>query len=291
MSFKNLINNIKFMARADLRQYIKQSIDLPQLYDNLVYEIADVVKNQNVKSVLGIMDSLEYLVQSESSIIRFGDGEINLMCGTSIPFQHADTLLATRLKQALSVCDKKLMIGIPSALYKSKTDMEPYARDFWRANGNKFRQTLEQYIDFNKKSYYAAEITLGFSNSCIDKSLYFSKFRSIWANKDIVIVCGDRVFDKITYNIFDNAKSIQYIYTPSTDAFSAYDTILNECLSVKNKIFIVICGPTAKILCHDLFINGKRALDLGHIAKSYDWYKKDKTLDSLHSGENFFAPD
>ena len=292
MSLRKLFRNIKLLSHIDLRSHTHEPIDLAQVYDNLFYEISDAVKNGDSHTVCGIMESLDFLIKSKASMVRFGDGEISLMCGDSIPFQSASPLIATRLKQVLSACDKNLMVGIPSVLYKDKSCLQPYARDFWRNNGNKYRNILEQYINFDKNTYYAAEMTLGFANRGIDKKAYFSGFRKIWNKKDIVIVCGKTVFDKITHNIFDNANSVEYVYAPSSDAFAKYDEIFNDCMKCdKNKIFVVICGPTAKILCYDLFLNCRRALDVGHIAKSYDWYMNHREIDTLDSGIAFFAPD
>lgn len=45
-----------------------------------------------------------------------------------------------------------------------------------------------------------------------------------------------------------------------------------------------MCGPTANVLASDLTKVGFRALDLGHLAKSYDWYKKG--IDVKNNGEN-----
>ncbi|MCG8708354.1 DUF1792 domain-containing protein [Brenneria sp. 4F2] len=58
-----------------------------------------------------------------------------------------------------------------------------------------------------------------------------------------------------------------------------------------SRVVIIILGPTAKILSYDLGCFGYQALDLGHIAKSYDWYKKQKKIHSLDNAFNFFDPD
>ena len=59
----------------------------------------------------------------------------------------------------------------------------------------------------------------------------------------------------------------------------------------KNKIIILILGPTAKVLAYDLSKVGYQALDMGHIAKSYDWYIKQLRADDMDSAINFFNPD
>lgn len=54
-----------------------------------------------------------------------------------------------------------------------------------------------------------------------------------------------------------------------------------------------MCGPTANVLVADLTQCGYRALDLGHLAKSYDWHKRGIDLND-NDGQNavkFFASD
>ena len=126
----------------------------------------------------------------------------------------------------------------------------------------------------------------------IDCGYYFDKLKNIWKNKDICIICGESVFNKIRFNIFETANSIEYCYAPAKNAFECYDNILNNSLKIdKKRIIIGILGPTSCVLGLDLFLAGYRFLDLGHIAKSYDWYsRKIFSLDKKALTE-FFDPD
>ena len=113
---------------------------------------------------------------------------------------------------------------------------------------------------------------------------YFEKIKNIWKNKDIALVCGERVFNNIQNNIFDCANSIEYVYCPTTNAFAQYEEIFNRIKKVsKEKLIILILGPTATVLAFDLHNLGYRALDFGHIAKDYDAYckKLDKTYENV----------
>ncbi len=42
----------------------------------------------------------------------------------------------------------------------------------------------------------------------------------------------------------------------------------------KNTSIVLMAGPAAKVWASDLTKVGFRALDLGHLAKSYDFYKR-----------------
>lgn len=68
---------------------------------------------------------------------------------------------------------------------------------------------------------------------------------------------------------------------PKAHAFEHYNEILNEARKEsKDKLFIVILGPTATILAYDLAKSGYQALDMGHLAKDYDWFlrKEEKII-------------
>lgn len=120
---------------------------------------------------------------------------------------------------------------------------------------------------------------------------YFDDIKTVWANKDIAIICGESVFNEIEYNIFDAANTVEYQKAPTVNAFEEYDKIFQNAKKIDiNKIIIIILGPTAKVLAYDLAKEGYRALDLGHIAKSYDWYMKNKTTSKINDLVAFFSP-
>lgn len=50
----------------------------------------------------------------------------------------------------------------------------------------------------------------------------------------------------------------------------------------KDRLIIIVLGPTAKLLAYDLNKLGYRALDLGHMAKAYEWLK---TRDNIVAGQ------
>ena len=283
MSLKKIIKQLKFIYRFD-DSYIDNIVN------ELKYEIADEINTLTIPRIMTVDKTLDSLINDRKSICRFGDGELNLINGKSIIFQSFNDKLQQRLIEVLSSKNDQVMIGIPRITFCSKQNITDGNKNFWRKKGNRFRSAILPYIDITRQ-YYPAEVTLAYSYYInYDMNKYFSKFRQIWHQRDIVIITGKTVFDKITYNIFDNANSVEYIYGPSRDAFDEYENILNKALKTdKNKIIVAILGPTAKPLCYDLALKGYQALDLGHIAKSYDFYKKNIKTDTKNV--NFFDPD
>ncbi len=260
------------------------------LIDKLKCKVSDKFSYPVVPKIATIDETIDILINEKKSICRFGDGELNLINGKSIPFQTFDNKLQARLIEVLSSTDNQVLIGIPAIAFYSVSNVSDMNKSFWQKKGKRFRKVLLPYIDINRQ-YYPAEVTLAYSYyKNYNMETYFAKFRRIWNNKDIVIITGETVFNKITCNIFDNACSIEYIYGSGSDAYAEYDKLLAKALCIdKNKLIIAILGPTAKPLCYDLAIRGYQALDLGHIAKSYDFYRKN--LNPNDNNAKFFCPD
>ena len=124
-----------------------------------------------------------------------------------------------------------------------------------------------------------------------DYETHYKKIMKMLHDKDIVLFCGENVFANITYNIFDYAKSIDYIKCKSMDAFDDFDELLDKCKSIpKERVIAFILGPTSKALVYELSKRGYIAWDIGHLAKDYDYYKKNVPRNSDRVSE-FFAPE
>ena len=63
--------------------------------------------------ILNTDETLDLIEKEKISFLRYGDGEIAIMNGESIPFQSYDENLAGRLKAFLKTDKKELKIGIP----------------------------------------------------------------------------------------------------------------------------------------------------------------------------------
>ena len=76
------------------------------------------------------------------------------------------------------------------------------------------------------------------------------------------------------------------------NAYNQYNEILLQAQSIsKNKLILIILGPTATILAYDLSKLGYRALDIGHLAKDYNAWKMKLQTNDIKVVQNFFAPD
>ena len=280
------------IIKSKLKKYLKSLLFKLCEYNELDEEFFIEKYYNKFPKVKNVQQTIQELINSDKSIIRFGDGELKLIEGNDIPFQKSTKQLSDRLREILSSDNKNILIGLPFFIYSSKENLQKIPKEFWTINGKKFRHTISNYINVDS-IYYASELTIVYSAYKIfNISNYFLDLQKIWQDKNITIICGITVFDKIDYNIFENANSIEYLYAPSTNAFDKYDEILKSCLEIdKKRLLITILGPTAKVLVYDLVKNGYRALDLGHIAKAYDWYRKEKDTLQMKDAIEFFNPD
>lgn len=304
MSIKTLIKNLKFLAKNNLWSLKSTSewadIDnIPTIRKMRFFQEMQQHKILFVKPhILNYQESIDYIIKNKCSICRFGDGEFNMIQGGSCSFQNTNPILSKRLKEILLSCftpqkaignNIKLAVGYNyyNFLDWSNLIIPDFYNDYVTNN-----EVFLANICNPEYEYLATEISqLYHIIKDYDFAAYFEHIKEIWKNRDTVIICGDRIFNKIKHNIFDCAKSIEYIYAPTTEAFEQYEQILEKASVIsKDKLIIIILGPTATILAWDLSQLGYQALDFGHIAKDYDAFIKQKHR-SISDIQEFFDKD
>lgn len=300
MTIKRFLNNLKYLTRYNIKDinnrlnfFAEECENAYYALDNLKYEMEEDLKNIQKPKFYTLHETIEKLADTNHSICRFGDGEIDIIRGKDIAFQKHSHDLAERLKEVLSSNDPNIMIACPN-LFNSFGNSDFWARKITRVYYSKIRSLVMNFINCNLE-YYHAGISIPYINSGGNTDYnfdeHYNKLKKIWANKDIAIICGDRVFNNIKYNIFENARSVEYLCAPTINAYEQYSDILNKAKKIsKDKIFIIILGPTATVLAYDLAKAGYRALDLGHFAKDYDAYRK-KIPSNKENICEFFSPD
>lgn len=153
---------------------------------------------------------------------------------------------------------------------------------------------LNFYANFliSGKEYASAGISQVYPTYRVyDFERHFNLWQKIFKHNNVVVVCGDKIFDKVTYNILDTAKSIQYVYGPTKHAYSAIQQLKLHLQQLsKDKLLVFALGPAGKVLAYQMFQMGFRVLDIGHTIKDYDWYKKEIPMHWDKIAE-FFGPD
>ena len=213
-------------------------------------------------------ETMNTLVQSGSSLTRFGDGELRLAVRGSCVCQCKNDYVSQRLLQILKTPLKGLMVCIPRIVGRF---------DLWRYNYKNARYWSRNFITpiyinllNNEMKYYSAFITRVDNASHIDCEQFWNLWKSLWNKKDIVIAKGSGKF-KINENLFGNANTIEVIDDfPERDAAADYENILKRlCQVKKDKLILLGLGPVATVLAYDLHKKGYRALDVGHLEMFY----------------------
>ncbi|MFT7086877.1 MAG: glycosyltransferase family protein [Rickettsiales bacterium] len=292
------LKNISYLFTRDLKKIAKESAlkyltreDLNYALDGMKYELVDDLKNVKIPNIKTPLETIEYLVNNNVSFCRYGDGEFLIMEGKDIAFQKYHHQLAEKLNEVFISDEKNILIGINYSWYHSVAHLRGFVKDFMRIWVGKNRGKLTAICDSEKKYWDAGCTQLYAICEEFDFDDYFTKVMQIWKGRDVVIICGKNIFDKIKFNIFNCSSSVEYQYAPNRNAFEEYDQILEQALKIdKNKLVIIILGPTATILAYNLAKLGYKALDFGHIAKDYDCYRH-KIDHSQKTIIDFFKPD
>lgn len=203
-------------------------------------------------------------------------------------FQLPDAKLAERLKEVILSDDApNFMVGVPYPLKYFKDLIRGHA--FWPEYTSRNIQLLRTLIRPNK-TYLNTQVTR-FYFERKDKSRckeHLQKLRSLWDNRDIVIVEGTMTRSGVGNDLYSNAKSVRRILGYSENAFEHYDEMLDTIVNNTNtRQLILLCyGMTATVLAYDLAKLGYWAMDIGHLDIEYEWMRMGTMERALIKGKH-----
>ena len=224
--------------------------------------------------VKGIDETLDCIIEHNSSLVRFGDGEINMLAGHSIPYQDYDEELVSTMREIIGQeSNQELVVCLPDA-FTDRFKFTSWAIPFWKDH-------MDYYMDFYRElcsnSWYGSTFVSRPYIDFEDKSQakdQFEKLKSIWKNRDLLIVEGATSRSGVGNDLFDEANSIKRIICPSHSAFSRVHEIEQEIEKhAAGRLILCMLGPTAKVLAYHLSQKGYQVLDIGHIDSEYEWMK------------------
>ena len=243
--------------------------DLQKLINNEI-----LGKQLDSIQVKGIDETLDYIIENKSSLVRFGDGEINMLAGHSIPYQDYDEELVSIMRDIIGQESREeLVVCLPDA-FTDRFRFTSWAIPFWKDH-------MDHYMDFYRElcsdSWYGSTFVSRPYIDFEDKSqakAQFEKLKSIWKNRDLLIVEGVTSRSGVGNDLFDEANSINRIICPSHSAFSRVHEIEQEIEKhAAGRLILCMLGPTAKVLAYHLSRKGYQVLDIGHIDSEYEWMK------------------
>ena len=281
---KFLIDAMQMLMRQDMLDYAVPSH---------IYEKMDANSSSDLSHIC-IMDmqkTLDYVKDRQISIARFGDGEIDLMTGHSIPYQDYDEELAGRLKKIITMPDNKnLLVCLPD-IFERRERYTEACNSFWSDHLRRYRKFYIENVS-SKKNYGSAFLSrpyLDLSDKAVSAE-HFHNLKEFFTDKSILIVEGKYSRSGVGNDLFYKAKSVERIICPSRNAYKKYEVILDKIRQYgRNKLILLMLGPTAKVLAFDLAMEGYWAVDIGHIDSEYEWYKlgttKKTKLKNKHTAE------
>lgn len=224
--------------------------------------------------ILTTEETLALLEREKISFLRYGDGEIAIMQGHSIPFQEYDEKLAKRLKKLLKTNVEGLKVGIPYYYTHPLKNLNDFTAGFAKSLSAQRKFLCKNcdpemtYVDTCITQVYQTYEKYDFKN-------YYKRMQGLLKGKDITIICGEGVLDRLEHKAFDVCRSVEFITAASMNAYADYDNLLKEALKTsKKRLVCIVLGPTAKVLAYDLHKKGYQAWDMGHYFKDYDAYMK-----------------
>jgi glycosyltransferase family protein len=272
------LKNLIFLFNNKIEEHYISKEGINFYLDNLKYEIKEDLINLKRPLIASPIETIDKIIRDKVSIARLGDGEFELLFNRPIRFQTNDLKLMARLKEILISEKANIAIGVPYFFWNSVENCNLLTKTFTRNIISKRRRSYDKFINFEKQ-YYSTEFTqlyIAYDDEVdFNMEQYFDKIRSIWVDRDVTVIQGKGITREFRHNIFDNVRSIEYILGPAENAFDDYENILTSARDIdKSRLVIIILGPTATVLAYDLAIEGYQALDIGHTAKDYDFYKR-----------------
>lgn len=251
-----------------------------KILDFYLYVVNDIFAKKFMKQpkIVKVDEFIDYILNKQISISRFGDGEFSLITGENLKFQDYNLQLAKELKEILVSNNDKLLVCIPD-IFEGLNQYTPRANCYWRKYLHRKRKFVYDLLNLDKV-YYDSFISR-FYIDYLDKSqmdMKVNKIKKLWFNKDILIVEGEKSRLGVGNDFFDSSLSISRIICPSISAYNKIDEIERAIIKHSaNKLILLALGPTATVLASRLTKYNIYSLDIGHIDIEYEWYLMNAT--------------
>ena len=214
--------------------------------------------------VLTEWETLTRIQLGRLSMARLGDGEAKLAREVSCKTQPHHGGIGKRIRRVMQATDPKVLVCIPRIWPKEPPLATP---GFWPQH----RAAFEKFCDPGK-TYGSAFVSRRDAWEIPDEDRYWAEWKGIWAGRPALLVTGSKK-GLGTRKLLRSAKSVDVLETPRPDAWSAYPSIMADCLAwagvKRDPIVIAACGATATILAAELGAQGIQTLDVGHMAQAF----------------------
>lgn len=233
------------------------------------------IENYKDFNFLSSSETLDYLIDNNASLARFGDGDIEQLTGAgeyppdSDWTQKNSQKLISRLEEVLFSQSGKLLVAHKSLEILSSKKEEAEEKGVVYNMWTDTRRLLFHYLK-KGQIYGDAHVFLPEHNP----NFNWQKLHNFLKEKDVIIVTGG------TAKLFGVSfgKRMFFVEAGKHDAFSQYEKIKQNLFSLikaenlqkENTLIMASLGPTADILAYELSKEDWTVWDTGHFFKFAD---------------------
>src|SRR5699024_5712971 len=204
--------------------------------------------------------TMQRLARQDTSLARFGDGELKVMLRADGNHKFQDVVpgIQEALKEVIANdLGDRLLVGLPH-LFNN-----PFWSNIW---ANYYPQLRPMFG--TTTSYACAHVT---------RPVYFhiwgsqavDAWRRVWDGMKAVVVTGQEAKFDLVPELFDNLDGAEFVRGPNTNAYAELDELERRARSAAADVVLISLGPAGTVLAHRLARSGLLALDIGHISASY----------------------
>ena len=274
--FYEIIDSYKW--KTELMWKYHKEVTIPYMY-NRFYEENEksLIASSKIPKIRSFDKAIDNIVCKKNSLVRFGDGEFELMLGRfRSRFQEVDSLLKDRLLEVIQSDQPNILIAIANN-YGNLDEYTEYAASGIRSYlSPKVRKEHLSLIDLNREYYdaYLSRPYIMFRDKSYDKmAKKFEYIKKIWDNQNILIIEGKNTRFGVGNDLINNVKDVIRILVPDKNAFAVYESILSKAEEYgKKRLILSIIGPTATVLSYDLAEKGYWSVDIGQVDTEYEWF-------------------
>ncbi len=215
--------------------------------------------------------TIRHMLAHRSSICRFGDGEFKLIIGRRHKsFQDINQELNEKMLDVLHSDVANILIAIHPV-----HDYEGLGR-IWQKYIIRMGSRILSLLDKNREYPSTGVFRL---LPLENKTAFLTRIqliKQLWQNRKIVFVVGRNSRFTFEPELFNNVKSIDYIYAPPKNAFAEYASIIDQVLHYDGEdyLILIVLGPTATVMAFDLARQGYQAIDFGQMPGTFRQGKK-----------------
>jgi hypothetical protein len=212
-------------------------------------------------------ETLEYLLENEVGIARYGDAELQYVCGLSTNNEDHSTFLSSKLRNIASSYNSKTyneeyLLGMPL----SRVWGEQANQSYWSKMHKYSMQSL-----IKKGALYGSSICFRPKRDELrqkDRSECIDKIESIFYEKDVIYIA-----DKNRLN--DHIGVEKFIEIPPRNAWKNYEKLKRVVVTQVNNyqecVVLVSAGSTGCALSAELNRSGILTYDIGNFYEEYGY--------------------